>query len=114
MKTQTAYKRMREWFTRPNAKLAQSPGGTCYYRRHMEPTSRERCAVGCLIKNKDYDPSWEGSTATYFPMPKYLKTIDSKFLIEAQTAHDSASTPAGFVKSLDAIARRHGLEVITD
>ena len=48
-------------------------GNTCAYRGD----GGTMCAVGCLMKDDEYDPSWEGSGVDHL-MEKYLLPPDLK------------------------------------
>lgn len=122
MTTQEAYEGIREFFTRPGAVLAQSEGPvSCFYRGDSNPSSPVRCAVGCLIPDELYDPSFENTTASALlgvgwergvrPLIEYFEDVDKHFLDEAQSAHDVAGTVEGFLLELDRVALSHGLTV---
>lgn len=105
---QTAYEAIREFFTRPGAELAADKHGNCYYR-HPEDSSR-RCAVGCLIPDDLYDPTWEGvSAAVLFQQlggPDFATFEAQAFLDRAQIAHDGAETVEDFLVRLDQLGAR--------
>lgn len=136
MKTQEAYERIREFFSRPDAQLAKRGDGgmpACFYRGDSNPASPLRCAVGCLIPDELYVPELdEGlgvveirdaavtdgdeaarALAEFFEAGTSGAEADDlwAFLAEAQNAHDSSGDTEEFVKMLNSIAKSHNLEV---
>jgi len=104
--TQEAYERMRVFFSRPNARIALTEGGTCVYRGEDDPASPLRCAVGCLIPDDQYHYSFEGEAIYDEIVAKVpaIQDVDIDFLLQAQESHDASASPIQFIGNLDAIA----------
>lgn len=114
--------RVKEYFSRPGAVLAQFPdpeaarGKRCVYRGDNDPHSPVRCAVGCLIPDELYRSEMEDKTAdavldSYPELTRRLfgtVTVRS-FLSAIQTRHDSADTVEEFLDSLRIFAMAKGL-----
>jgi hypothetical protein len=130
--TQTAYERIRAYFSKKGAEFAMDPAtGNCRYRT----SEGRKCAVGCLVPDSLYDYVHENVPADdmlhelcdmseeAFLM---FEHVDEGFLVEAQTAHDyeamgrTSELPgeyhdpsvAAFIEKLDVAARSAGLEVV--
>ncbi|MGQ7794434.1 hypothetical protein ACUN0C_18670 [Faunimonas sp. B44] len=74
--------------------------GVCRYRTY----DGLKCAVGCLIPDEDYDPSFEGQLVDRLP----IKLPHTNLLGELQDAHDNIASwqsPNSLVRRLAAIAR---------
>lgn len=126
MTTQQAYEKMRAWFSKPGRPFGYDDRlGACQYRGGGDPHSSIRCAVGCLIPPRKYDPEIE--LQTVWAQPDYfelvLPGVDLGFLDEAQRAHDRLATDkslptearrARFIEALDLLAKRYKLDVVSD
>ena len=62
--------------------------GMCLYRS----PNGNRCAVGLLLPDSEYDPSYEGRSIHLIPYFKNLSEEDSEFLVDLQRCHDRAAT----------------------
>lgn len=76
---------------RAQGKQAITDGGTCMYRAD----DGSMCAVGCLIKDEFYDPSFEKKDVNHYKVVEALKSsgIDMEFhtknlLDDLQSLHD--------------------------
>lgn len=56
----------------------------CLYRR----SDGNKCAIGYLIEDKDYDVSIEDSSVKYITLPCYLQEVDLDLLNALQVVHD--------------------------
>lgn len=52
-------------------KKAQSKGGVCAYRL-KKGSITYKCAIGCLIPDKEYNPKFEGMIIDWINDPKWL------------------------------------------
>ena len=116
MDTQEAYAKIRRYFTKPGAMLAQGEDGSCFYRRTVGGRVR-KCAVGCLIPKAKYSKEIEGrSISSIYSLPamrELFAEVDGGFLEEVQTLHDAESVDADdFVAHLDELAEDFGLVVV--
>jgi hypothetical protein len=122
--TQTAYERIREYFSRPGAEQAVVTYGTdapsCRYRT----PEGNACAAGCLIPDELYDEGLEGGTfyalvdplhaTPYYneELKAYFANVDPQFVRQAQIEHDDLGADFDtFIVRLDALALTHGLSV---
>lgn len=90
MDTQTAYERIRKFYSKPNT----GPGydlneGSCAYK----VDEKHKCAFGTLITDKLYRDEMEGKVAhqvieTYPNVARMFMDCDIKFLVAAQRLHD--------------------------
>jgi len=114
MTTQTAFNKIVKHLKKQGWKKSAHPEDyvgdepNCLYRG---PDGMS-CAIGCLIKDKDYDRSMEGQEVDNlidnFSLT-YLEEIDLSFLSDMQYFHDGGmSNPA---EELDAIADTYGLKL---
>lgn len=114
MTKQEAYERIRVYFTKPGAQLAQSEDASvCSYKT----SDGRRCAVGCLMPDKLYNRRFENRNICELaqlpeaaPLFAYLgiahgtRYVDNDllvFLSDAQDAHDRASSVSDFIRTLD-------------
>ena len=108
MKSTTAYRKIKEYVSRPDAVLGREDDGPCYYRHPEDPSIR--CAVGCLIPNTQYYPSLEGRNALVARgTVKVLQGLDPEYLLEVQQAHDAALTVEDFLEQFEEISRNYGV-----
>lgn len=128
------YKKIRDHFSQPGAALSKTGGeneGMCRYRLDFTPSCPQRCAVGVLIPDEDYESDMDergvlDDLLHSYPelAPKFGIATDEtgyflhsdpvyQFLCLAQGAHDSPSTktPREFILALDGIAVRTGVGV---
>lgn len=122
MTKQTAYNKIRKYFTQPDAELAKT-AFECRYRMETGAIHKKvrKCAIGCLIPDKLYGPEMENKSAEalleqFSDLALYFGISDpyeeeARFLTQAQKAHDSSATVKGFLRKLDALARKNGLKV---
>lgn len=120
MKMQTAYDKIRRYFSKPGADFAvDREQGLCRYRIPTVTGPDLKCAVGVLIPDEKYDWDMEDATVQEILDKVYgYDGYDADFLVfceKAQIAHDSEafstmSVPA-FISRLDALARSFGLKV---
>lgn len=129
MTTQQAYEMMRTYMTRPGAQMAGDESGNCFYETQF-PDGVQRCAVGCVltpdtllrtgkeqwcdIPIKDYSGSVRG-LMDYYDVPE-LQFVSLDFLSDAQNVHDKSENWAKGkfdVAKLDAVAKKHGLTVVS-
>lgn len=119
--TQTAYERMRAFFSRPDAVLARTDeisSPSCLYRLDPHNPSSPGCAVGCLIPDTIYNETFEGIGGIEelldegpFELHVLFSNVDLEFLRDAQEAHDTRATDAAdFVRLLDEIAPVYSLD----
>lgn len=120
--TQTAYERMRAFFSRPDAVLSRTDLNTsrpsCLYRLNPHDPSSPGCAVGCLIPDTIYAEYFEGIGTVEELLeegPCELRAlfynVELEFLRDAQDAHDTKATDAAdFVRLLDEIASVYSLD----
>lgn len=116
--TQTAYEMIREYFSRPGAKLARDKNPSPFLNfdcKYRTPDGR-KCAVGCLIPDELYNSRIEEKDVDDLlqidEMSKLFAHVDRFFLKRAQSAHDSNTTvdAADFVRNLDQIAEAFRLK----
>lgn len=117
---QTAYDKIRTYFSKPGADFAVSRSeGMCRYRVVDEDGVTRKCAVGVLIPDERYGSDMEGGAVQDVLDEAFgHEGYDADFLVfceRAQTAHDSEafggkSVPA-FIRGLDELARQYGLKV---
>lgn len=123
---QEAYEKIRADFSRPGAKFGWTEEYGCVYRKGQVANSPVRCSIGDLIRDEDYEPSWDGPMGgelikiqKHFPVSfsKLLGKYDYKFLYSVQCAHDTAAlmknSLASFIARLDEVAALYGLKVVT-
>lgn len=115
---QTAYDRIRKWFTRPNAQFGMDEEGgmSCRYRVNTkDPYDLRRCAIGSLIPPKAYSRDFEGygPNSALEKAGYELEDRDSMFWMNLQNAHDSNCEEGmeKFLEALDSLARTHKLDV---
>ena len=147
MTVEQAYREIRAYFSKPDAKFGfDTEAGVCQYRAFDHDTGGYRkCAVGVLIPDKLYDDSFEDGDTGPRELVDHgiingLMTPDeaealTQFLVEAQVQHDSHAigkeyvppkpdaldrtgtyivkerTIPAFLRSLGALARKHGVTV---
>jgi hypothetical protein len=112
---QEMYDKQRKYFSRPGAVLAKAAplGEACSYRDE----NGNACAVGCLIPDNAYDPSFENAgIAGLYPNSELQALFGDEgvfygYLQETQDAHDNAKDVPAFLLELDRIAMDYGLEV---
>lgn len=117
--TQTAYDRMRAYFSHPEAIIARSDD-QCKYRVKQDPDG-PGCAIGCLIPNDMYNPEWEeirslqtilNIEGEFSTLGAFFCHVNLKFLTQAQDLHDRLSNDAAhFVRLLDELAFKLDLTV---
>jgi hypothetical protein len=124
MTKQQAYNKMRRYFTQPGAELSKDKSeNLCFYRKRNGKV--RKCAIGCLFPDRLYTEEMEnrdaqGVLARFPQLREYFGISDpyddelADFMLDAQTAHDSSATVKGFLRKLDAAARRHGVKVATN
>lgn len=122
MTPQEAYEQIRAWFSKPDAQLAwDTESGGCVYRGNSDPHSPLRCAVGCLIPDDKYKPSFEhcGLRQPGDDLDGGMVVANAdlrRFLSAAQDVHDHYAsldaTTEEFLVELDTVAERHGLELV--
>jgi hypothetical protein len=132
MNTQQAYVKIRKWFSDPSHEPGyETTTDRCVYRYGGDPKSQVRCAVGCLIPNRIYDPSLDdpnlsgvvaSSAVTYTnELSDFFQDVDVDFLESVQTLHDDMcigrDVPKGFdrvkfINQLDQIASEHELRLV--
>ena len=103
------------WFNRAvNAIVAQgqlSKRGfsTCYYRHPGNPAVR--CAVGHLIPDDKYKPSWEGRSVSSDPIMRAIgaTTPDRHFMMDLQRCHDQAADIPSFLVNARNFAKQWSL-----
>lgn len=107
-----AYNSIKEYFSRPGAKLAKAEGGDCLYRMEDTDGVTRACAVGCLIPDSVYDPGMEGpikggsvdNLAVGFPKLGLTKNLGLlSFLTMVQSSHDFSKSVDQFLRELDDI-----------
>ena len=84
--------------------------GHCQYRGE----DGCKCAVGHLIPDERYNPSFEGNGVTYTPISSAAGVEEVGgilFLREMQVAHDHGELPLVMEAKLRALAEKHGLTV---
>ncbi len=123
---QQAYDRIRAYFSKPGARIAFSDeANTCRYRYTDSGGHIRKCAIGCLIPKKDYEPQYDFNMTTHQVL-QALGWVDgpyptsdddlSVFLVLAQTRHDeqgASGSPQQFIADLDLLAADSGLIVRT-
>lgn len=122
--------------------MSKDSGNGCVYRLNQDPKSPVRCAFGLLIPDEVYHPEMENKNASDLiyayrslnelyggEMPnegEYHPDMEDEewvpqglvdFINEAQLKHDNAAMHEGtvesFVLSLDELAMKSGLEVVS-
>lgn len=107
-------RRIKEHFSRPDAKMAMSITRTCVYRGNSDANSSIRCAFGVLIPDELYDLAMEGRVAdellpgaavlnydtgeSYMtPSMQHLfaNEVDGNFLRNLQEIHDDIALGNG-------------------
>lgn len=121
MNRQAIFNRIAKHLLKQNARSIYEPGfdnepPICAYREYDPVTKTVRkCAVGCLIPFKNYDPQFEGqniyTSDIQKAIPAYLRvrSDDIGFLSELQQIHDSTDVEF-WRNSLGGFAYRHGLD----
>lgn len=96
---------VREFFTRPGAKLSMTPSatlvnrGVCFYRHPDDPSVR--CGVGCLIRDEEYEPDFEASTVTAIIHRLPIRLREHEDLLgDIQGAHDQSLNVSWFLNKL--------------
>ncbi len=117
MTSQQAYVKMHKWFSRPGAVLGQDRsfgGNDCVYRGNSKPYSRVRCAVGCLIPSRLYDPEMEGHSLDSCEVSNLLGLDNGShdFAQQAQSLHDNSKTVERFLRELRSLARENNLTLV--
>ena len=120
MNTYEAYERIKRYFSKPGARLAQqrNENGNILSCEYLAPDGA-KCAVGCLIPKALYTPHIEGlgaGEALYELHEREPKLYEATFgdcniafLEAAQQAHDEARTVEGFLEQLEQEATYYGL-----
>lgn len=120
MNTYEAYEKIKAYFSKPGARLAQvrNENGAILSCEYLAPDGA-KCAVGCLIPKALYTTDIEGKSA--FEAMDDLRDNDPKlyeatfgdvnlgFLEVAQQAHDEARTVEAFLERLEEEATFYGL-----
>lgn len=120
MNTYEAYAKIKAYFSKPGARLAQvrSETGGILSCEYLAPDGA-KCAVGCLIPKALYTTDIEGKSA--FEAMDDLRDHDPKlyeatfgdvnlgFLEVAQQAHDESRTVESFLERLEEEATFYGL-----
>lgn len=114
-------RKKQRWFDRAvnglaGQKFEQSAAshGECVYRA----SNGMRCAVGHLIRDCDYDSSYEGCHI-YSALERGLlilghaptKSEEAHFLSDLQDCHDEAKNPAEMKEALKRFAKKHELKI---
>lgn len=89
-----AYQQMREYFSRPEARLAKKDGGGCEYRTD----DNRKCAVGCLIPDNLYAPQIEGLWAEELLRSEY--TVDPMEWGEDESHDDNLTKRAEAARAI--------------
>ena len=108
MTVETAYRRIKAYFSKPGAKFGyDSEIGACQYRAFDHDTGEyRRCAVGVLIPDKKYHDSFEDDVppdalvwqgVINGVMTNEEKTRLGEFLLAAQEAHDTHAVGKKYV-----------------
>lgn len=90
------------------------PEFECKYRMTDENGRVLKCAIGCLIPLRNYDPAFEGDNAQSdkvrgaIPPSLGIAYEDADFLNALQTVHDG-SEPDEWPAALERVARRYQL-----
>lgn len=126
-KTQAAYEQIRAYFTRPDAAQAFSEkDGICVYRGYDEHGNRDpyspiRCALGVLIPDHLYQPTFERTSLfrlkdreEFRDVLYHLRGVDLDFVEQAQRQHDTRVFEfSTFIERLDQEAENFGLTTPT-
>lgn len=110
---QDAYNKIRTYFSRPDAVIAVSEttdyGSRCLYKTE----EGNKCAIGCLLSDDEYDERFEGLNASEVVgmlgwefMSSFGHSLDV-----IQHIHDHSETAKEFVNKLDKYATKHSLKV---
>jgi hypothetical protein len=87
---------------------ARDEHGKCAYRGKGDL----KCAVGCLIRDSEYDPRMEGDSVDGLKkrdlLPNRLRRAE-RLLMSLQSAHDDTYDGEGLARALADTARRHHL-----
>lgn len=126
MTKQEAYEKIRKHFSKPDAVYGYSAdAGRCFYRVDQKPYSKYRCAVGCLIPDKKYDPRFDDDDWIVGDIAETLGWVENYiydeerlvgFLDTVQSIHDNAagtSPIAAFIQKLDRLAKEHRLQPVS-
>jgi len=96
-----AWQKMRDYFSQPGAKIATNEDGDCLYMTEKG----NKCAVGCLVDNKDYNPVWDLEGDILALQSGFLCGWDHAstftFMHSAQIRHDKSKLASQFVGWLD-------------
>src|SRR5689334_7826986 len=127
MDTQEAYEKIRNWFSKPIHGFGYDiESDRCLYRA----PNGDRCAIGCLIPDKEYRPKFDkvddfgsgnqgnimDATEVIERVPS-LTNVDVEFLCDAQGIHDrfardsSDDSRKRFIQRLDELALNYDLVV---
>ncbi len=118
MTDQEVYEQTKAWLTRPGGARAYDENqGMCMYRT----PDGNKCAVGCLIPDEEYNTDMEGVGVQTLVMEHSLPTLNgasTELLADLQSIHDTFQywDEDGLawvgVQRLDQVARDHGLVVV--
>lgn len=108
---QEIFDKVWDWFVVQGNPRSINELGQCFYRRD----DGAKCAVGILIPDEAYIPSWDTTNVSATNLPWVIDNFDTEtvgFLQHLQSAHDStgASIPNIRERFL-AVASSHGLTV---
>ena len=106
---QEAYDTIVDWFEQPEHDRSVDDKGICVYRG----PNGNRCAVGVLLPDEEYDPKMEGSMIAreVCVVLGWESEALREFLAGAQTAHDFAPNKEIFLVKLHKLAESFGIEV---
>lgn len=92
-------------------KAAIDVDGACVY---WNQDTGMKCAIGCLIKEEDYNPDMEENGVEGLIrlnlLPEYLKSVDLHLLCDLQSVHDAADIN-GWLGQLTKLATKYNLNM---
>jgi len=118
MTRQEIFTKVARHLLRQKKKAASLDGHTCVYKT---PRSGLKCAIGCLIPNKLYDPGMEGLGLEQNAQVQEVlrkvgvrcsRPVDQRFLSALQKIHDDLDiTPKDWPEKLRQLAKQHKLKM---
>jgi hypothetical protein len=109
-------RKKQRWFVRAvnglagqGFKRSMSPTNGCLYRG----PNGTKCAIGHLIRDRDYRPYFEGLPITncFLILGNTPNNEEQFFLYDLQECHDDSGTPAKMKTALKDFAKTHGLKI---
>lgn len=107
MTNQEAFDKVYQHLLKQGEESLSEDGGMCMYRG----VDGKSCAIGCLIPDPEYNPSFEGAPVTTIQRGvAALAGLSTGLLFDLQHVHDKVEV-SGWDVELNVVARRYNLTI---